>query len=39
MDKEFEQNLKMALINANIDKDTGLCSSYAFFACILVTFS
>lgn len=35
MDKEFEQNLKMALINANIDIDTGLCcSSYAFFACI-----
>ena len=34
MDKEFVQNLKMSLINANIDADTGLCSSYAFFACI-----
>ena len=34
MDKEFVQNLKMPLINANIDADTGLCNSYAFFACI-----
>ena len=34
MDNEFEQNLKMPLINANIDADTGLCNSYAFFACI-----